>query len=72
MLCLARRPSRQLPTATSMPLTRVLQAGAAARAAYSQDPASRYMPHLSLLYSDIPEEERCDRLGLCWRIDQRQ
>lgn len=72
MLCLTRRPSRQLPTDASMLLSRVPQAGAAARAAYGQAPASQYMPHLSLLYSDVPEEERCDRLGLCWRIDQRQ
>lgn len=34
------------------------QAGAAARVAFGQDPAAPYMPHLSLLYSDIPEEER--------------
>ncbi|EFN53969.1 hypothetical protein CHLNCDRAFT_135910 [Chlorella variabilis] len=33
-------------------------AGAAARAAFGQDPAAAYMPHLSLLYSDISELER--------------
>lgn len=50
-----------------------LQAGAAARETYGQDPASRYMPHLSLLYSDVSEEERCvagtggvDGRGWCW------
>lgn len=34
------------------------QAGALARAAYGQDTQSPYMPHLSLLYSDLPQEER--------------
>lgn len=34
------------------------QAGAATRATFNQDPASRYMPHLSLLYSDIDQPER--------------
>lgn len=39
-----------------------MQAGAAARAAYGQDPAAPYMPHLSLLYSDMPAEDRWMRL----------
>ena len=34
------------------------QAGARARAAYGQDVQAPYMPHLSLLYSDMPQEER--------------
>lgn len=33
-------------------------AGSAARRAYGMDPNARYMPHLSLLYSDISQEER--------------
>ena len=48
---LARPPERHAPWHHA-------QAGAAARAAYGQDPASRYMPHLSLLYADIPGEQR--------------
>ncbi|KAL4440633.1 hypothetical protein ABPG75_003634 [Micractinium tetrahymenae] len=36
----------------------IMQAGAATREAYGQDPSSRYMPHLSLLYADISQEER--------------
>lgn len=35
-----------------------MQAGAAAREAYGHDPRSRYMPHLSLLYADIDQQER--------------
>ncbi|PSC67618.1 poly(A) RNA polymerase GLD2 [Micractinium conductrix] len=35
-----------------------MAAGAATRATFNQDPASRYMPHLSLLYSDIDQPER--------------
>lgn len=35
-----------------------VQAGAATREAYGQDPTGRYMPHLSLLYADISTEER--------------
>lgn len=38
--------------------TDTMQAGAATREAYGQDPSSRYMPHLSLLYADIGAEER--------------
>ena len=52
-------PAWPLPAHREAVLLNALQAGSAARAAYGQDPASRYMPHLSLLYSDIPEEERC-------------
>ncbi|KAL4420042.1 hypothetical protein ABPG77_007481 [Micractinium sp. CCAP 211/92] len=35
-----------------------MQAGAATREAYGQDPTGRYMPHLSLLYADISTKER--------------
>lgn len=37
----------------------VLEAAAAARRAFGQAPAD-YMPHLSLLYAKIPDEERTE------------
>lgn len=51
------RLQRHAPQLTPL-LETLKQAGAAARAAFGRDPASPYMPHLSLLYSDIPAEER--------------
>ena len=35
-----------------------MQAARHARQAFGQDPDAPYMPHLSLLYSDIPSETR--------------
>ena len=37
----------------------VMRAGAETRAAYGGDRNATYMPHLSLLYSDIDEDARC-------------
>ena len=41
------------------PQPNVMHAGAETRAAYGGDRDTTYMPHLSLLYSDIDEDARC-------------
>ena len=42
------------------PTAELLAAGAAARDAFGLDPSATYMPHLSLLYSDVDQARRGD------------
>jgi 2'-5' RNA ligase len=42
----------------AMPCPHLTELNQAAKQAWELDPASPYMPHLSLLYSDIPDERK--------------